>query len=148
MDFEQKEQVNHPSHYNIGKIEVADAIHDWKLDFFRGNVVKYVVRAGHKDQSKELEDLKKAKWYLEYSIAMLEKESARGQYMLTGALLKKNKQKKFSQLSICKSTYYLIIIRKFVVLEKKIHTTISSRKTIDFQRKTQYNIVEEKERRS
>ena len=44
MDFEQKEQVNHPSHYNIGKIEVADAIHDWKLDFFRGNVVKYVVR--------------------------------------------------------------------------------------------------------
>ena len=93
MDFEQKEQVNHPSHYNIGKIEVADAIHDWKLDFFRGNVVKYVVRAGHKDQSKELEDLKKAKWYLEYSIAMLEKESARGQYMLTGALLKKTNKK-------------------------------------------------------
>ena len=60
------------------KIEVADAIHDWKLDFFRGNVVKYVARAGHKDKSKELEDLKKAKWYLEYSIAILEKESARG----------------------------------------------------------------------
>lgn len=77
MDFEQKEQVNHPSHYNIGKIEVADAIYDWKLDFFRGNVVKYVARAGHKDPTKELEDLKKAKWYLEYSISMLEKESAR-----------------------------------------------------------------------
>ena len=93
MDFEQKEQVNHPSHYNVGKIEVADAIHDWKLDFFRGNVVKYVARAGHKDKSKELEDLKKAKWYLEYSISTLEKESARGQYILTSAPSKKTNKK-------------------------------------------------------
>jgi hypothetical protein len=37
-----KEAVNHPSHYNMGKIEVIDAIEDWKLGFHAGNVVKYV----------------------------------------------------------------------------------------------------------
>tara|TARA_R100001086_G_C11812769_1_gene252014 strand:- start:596 stop:841 length:246 start_codon:yes stop_codon:yes gene_type:complete len=66
------EKVNHPAHYNSGKIEVIDAIHDWGLDFCLGNVVKYVARHNHKENS--LEDLKKAKWYLEYYIADLEGE--------------------------------------------------------------------------
>ena len=66
------EKVNHPAHYNSGKIEVIDAIHDWGLDFCLGNVVKYVTRHNHKENS--LEDLKKAKWYLEYYIAGLEGE--------------------------------------------------------------------------
>tara|TARA_R100000458_G_C8220469_1_gene205002 strand:- start:560 stop:805 length:246 start_codon:yes stop_codon:yes gene_type:complete len=66
------EKVNHPAHYNSGKIEVIDAIHDWGLDFCLGNVVKYVARHNHKENS--LEDLKKAKWYLEYFIAGLEGE--------------------------------------------------------------------------
>lgn len=66
------EKVNHPAHYNSGKIEVIDAIHDWGLDFCLGNVVKYVARHNHKENS--LEDLKKAKWYLEYYIAGLEGE--------------------------------------------------------------------------
>ena len=66
------EKVNHPAHYNKGKIEVIDAIHDWGLDFCLGNVVKYVARHNHKENS--LEDLKKAKWYLEYFIAGLEGE--------------------------------------------------------------------------
>ena len=66
------EKVNHPAHYNSGKIEVIDAIHDWGLDFCLGNVVKYVARHSHKENS--LEDLKKAKWYLEYYIAGLEGE--------------------------------------------------------------------------
>ena len=66
------EKVNHPAHYNSGKIEVIDAIHDWGLDFCLGNVVKYVTRHNHKENS--LEDLKKAKWYLEYFIAGLEGE--------------------------------------------------------------------------
>lgn len=58
--------VNHPSHYNMGKIEVIDVIDDWKLDFYSGNVIKYVGRAGHKGC--ELEDLKKALWYLNRKI--------------------------------------------------------------------------------
>jgi hypothetical protein len=54
--------VDHPSHYNAGKIEVIEAIDDWQLGFYEGNVVKYVARAKHKGS--ELEDLKKAAWYL------------------------------------------------------------------------------------
>jgi hypothetical protein len=57
-----REAVNHPSHYNQGKIEVIDAIEDWCLDFNEGNVVKYLARSRHK--GKRLEDLKKALWYL------------------------------------------------------------------------------------
>ena len=43
-----KEAVDHPAHYNVGAIEVIDAIKDWKLNFSRGNAVKYIARAGHK----------------------------------------------------------------------------------------------------
>lgn len=56
--------VNHPSHYTSGKIEVMDFIADQNLNFGRGNVIKYTSRAGKKDPTKELEDLRKAAWYL------------------------------------------------------------------------------------
>lgn len=71
--------VSHPSHYTQGKIEVRDFINDKNLDFNRGNVVKYVVRAGHKpegDKVKELEDLKKAQNYLNDSIQRIKMEQA------------------------------------------------------------------------
>jgi Protein of unknwon function (DUF3310) len=60
------EQVNHPSHYNQGNIEVIDAIDDWKLGFSLGNAVKYIARADHKGN--RLQDLKKAAWYLQHEI--------------------------------------------------------------------------------
>ena len=63
--------VNHHAHYNVGKIEVIDAINEWKLDFNLGNVVKYVARAGHKDATKTVEDLMKAKFYLNDAIERL-----------------------------------------------------------------------------
>lgn len=66
-----QETVNHPAHYNAGSIEVIDAIEDWKLNFHLGNVVKYIARAEHK--GKPLEDLKKARWYLDRFIQQLEK---------------------------------------------------------------------------
>jgi hypothetical protein len=56
--------VNHPSHYNTGKFEVIDVIHDWGIGFDLGNAVKYIARAGHKDESKYIEDLKKAIFYI------------------------------------------------------------------------------------
>ena len=74
IDKIKKEVVNHPSHYNNGNIEVIDAIEDWKLGFNLGNTVKYVARAEHK--GKQLEDLKKAKWYLEREISILERGDA------------------------------------------------------------------------
>lgn len=67
--------VNHPSHYTDGKIEVMDFIEDKKLNFARGNVIKYVSRAGKKDKDKELEDLRKSSWYLNREIQRLEKEN-------------------------------------------------------------------------
>lgn len=59
-------QVDHPVYYNRGKIEVADFIVQHKLDFLIGNVVKYLCRAGFKDD--EVKDLMKAQWYLKKAI--------------------------------------------------------------------------------
>ena len=69
-DRMKKEMVDHPDHYNQGKIEVIDAIEDWDLNFNEGNVVKYVAR--HRHKINPLEDLKKAKWYLERIISKYE----------------------------------------------------------------------------
>lgn len=55
--------INHPSHYTRGKIEVIDFIEDQQLPYHLGNVIKYVARAGYKGD--KLEDLKKARWYLD-----------------------------------------------------------------------------------
>ena len=66
--------VNHPAHYTDGKIEVIEFIEDKGLNFHRGNAVKYISRAGKKDPAKEIEDLKKAVWYLNREIGQLEKE--------------------------------------------------------------------------
>ena len=73
-----KDPVNHPSHYNKGKIEVIDFIADQKLNFARGNAVKYVCRAGSKDPEKEIQDLEKAVWYINHEIKMLKGESNNG----------------------------------------------------------------------
>lgn len=66
------DNVNHPSHYCDGKIEVIDYIEDKKLNYHLGNVVKYISRAGKKDENKTIEDLKKARWYLDRYITKLE----------------------------------------------------------------------------
>lgn len=55
--------VNHPSHYTRGKIEVIDFIEDQQIPYHLGNVIKYIARAGYKGD--KLEDLKKARWYLD-----------------------------------------------------------------------------------
>lgn len=69
-----KEMVNHPQHYG-GEENVYEAIkviESWDLDFHLGNTVKYISRAGKKGTDKELQDLKKALWYLERKIKNLE----------------------------------------------------------------------------
>jgi hypothetical protein len=68
------EAVSHPSHYNMGgpkgpdgtaKYEAIKVIEDWGLGFKFGNAIKYILRAPHKGT--ELDDLKKARWYLDRS---------------------------------------------------------------------------------
>lgn len=66
------DNVNHPSHYCDGNIETIDYIEDKHLNFHLGNVVKYVSRAGKKYPDRELEDLMKARWYLNRYIGYLE----------------------------------------------------------------------------
>ena len=63
--------VNHPKHYAFG-IEIIDAIESWGLGFHLGTVGKDVSRAAHKGN--ELEDLRKASWYLSRQIKILELE--------------------------------------------------------------------------
>lgn len=69
--------INHPSHYTSGKYETIKVIEDWKLSYHLGNTVKYISRAGHKDPTKTVEDLKKARWYLNRYIKLLEKAEKR-----------------------------------------------------------------------
>lgn len=70
-----KEQINHPEHYG-GEDNVYEAIkviEAWDLGFCLGNVVKYISRAGKKDAGKLIQDLEKAKWYLDHEIDKLKK---------------------------------------------------------------------------
>lgn len=56
------DMVNHPPHYTTGKIEVLDFILDQRFGYLDGQVIKYLCRYRHKGNP--LEDLKKAKFYL------------------------------------------------------------------------------------
>jgi len=62
--------INHPSHYNVGGIECLDVIEAWECNYHLGNVLKYVCRAKHK--GRELADLKKARFYLDRYISLIE----------------------------------------------------------------------------
>lgn len=64
--------VEHPQHYNMGKIEVIDFIESHAMNFNRGNIIKYVARAEHKGD--ELQDLENAAWYLDREIERLRGE--------------------------------------------------------------------------
>lgn len=78
--MENKEMVNNPEHYGgvDNPYEVIKVIHAWDLGFDLGNTVKYISRAGKKDPQKELEDLKKAAWYLNHHIKMIEGKMIEG----------------------------------------------------------------------
>ena len=69
------EMVNNPQHYGgaTNIYEAIKVIEAWNLDFHLGNTVKYISRAGKKNPEKELEDLKKAAWYLQRRIDNLQK---------------------------------------------------------------------------
>lgn len=59
--------VNSPAHYTHGPVEVIDVIEGFGLGYHLGNVVKYLLRCGHKGDA--IEDLKKARWYLDREIS-------------------------------------------------------------------------------
>lgn len=70
---DKRNSVSHPSHYCQGrKYEPIKVIQDWKLDFALGSAVKYIARAGRKDDAAQ--DLRKAIQYLEFEIERIENE--------------------------------------------------------------------------
>ena len=70
VEPETQDGINHPSYYNQYKdVEVIDITE--QLNFNRGNAVKYISRAGFKSEDTEIQDLQKAKWYVEREISRL-----------------------------------------------------------------------------
>ena len=73
------DKVNHPAHYNKGTIETYDYIVDTlgeyeAISYCQGNIIKYISRMWHK--KKPLEDLSKAKWYLEKLISLHDNDTS------------------------------------------------------------------------
>lgn len=64
-------RIDHPRHYNHGKFEAIAVIEDWELGFNLGNTLKYIARADHKEN--KIQDLEKARWYLDREISNLKK---------------------------------------------------------------------------
>lgn len=74
------EAVNHPSHYGGDTVyEAIKVIMAWGLGFNLGNAIKYICRAGKKDPTKTLEDLRKARFYLDYEIQEIERAQGQAQ---------------------------------------------------------------------
>jgi hypothetical protein len=71
---EIEKMVYHPQHYGgeNNPYEVIKVIEALEMDFHLGNTFKYIARAGKKDTDKELQDLKKALWYLQRKIELIE----------------------------------------------------------------------------
>lgn len=70
------EQVNHPDYYGgkNNEYEAIKVIDAWDLGFSLGNTIKYISRAGKKRKDEEIQDMLKAKWYLEHHIKQLEEK--------------------------------------------------------------------------
>jgi|TARA_R110000824_G_scaffold78222_1_gene197547 hypothetical protein len=74
-----EDPVNHPKHYNINwkgekAVETYDYINSWRMNYAQGNIIKYVSRYPYKGKS--VEDLKKARWYLDKLIGEEEAKRA------------------------------------------------------------------------
>ena len=81
------DSINKPSHYNVNwkgeqAIETYTYIRSWKMDYPESNIIKYVTR--HPYKGKSLEDLKKARWYLEKLIKEVEEQSTENIEILRG----------------------------------------------------------------
>lgn len=68
--------VDHPPHYRAHPSGVECITITEHMNFCRGNAMKYLWRAGEKDPATEIEDLRKARWYIDREIARIEKQGA------------------------------------------------------------------------
>lgn len=68
------DSVNQPPHYITSSLQMIQVVEAFGLGFHLGNVIKYVLRSDKKGS--QLEDLKKARWYLTRAIQVLEDDQA------------------------------------------------------------------------
>ncbi len=68
-DLSSVDVINRPPHYTRSAIEPIAVIEAWNLGFHAGNVIKYIARADHKGS--KLDDLRKARWYLDRAIEQI-----------------------------------------------------------------------------
>lgn len=69
------DMINQPPHYRRGGYEVIDIIMAFGLDYLIGTVIKYLLRFGHKGtRAEHLADLKKARWFLDKKIQIMQAE--------------------------------------------------------------------------
>ncbi len=66
-------QIEQPFYYQGEGYDVNNIIEDFNLDFWLGNVIKYVCRAGDKPEARYIDDLRKARYYLNFAIEQYEK---------------------------------------------------------------------------
>ena len=78
------DKINDPDYYTSGEVSVADFIDAYGLNFNRGNIVKYVVRAGKKQGEDAVTALLKAQWYLGREIIRAGHEQEQLEQMLDG----------------------------------------------------------------
>jgi len=75
-DMPEEDIVNHPKHYELLKPEPIEVIENWRLNFFAGNVLKYLAR--YRFKGTPITDLEKARWYLDRLIGNLKKQYGEG----------------------------------------------------------------------
>jgi len=81
-----REAVNHPAHYHPGAYEAIEVISAWGLDFWSGNAVKYIARAGRKGGAElARQDIEKALWYVRDARARQRHELPTPRYVEAGA---------------------------------------------------------------
>ena len=71
MSQESYDPVNRPEHYASLSIEPINVIESWALNYNLGNCIKYISRLNRKHPEKAIEELSKARWYLDREISKL-----------------------------------------------------------------------------
>ena len=70
-------EIIEPSYYNKASMSVCDIIDEYGLDFYKGNIIKYVLRSGKKSADTEIQDLEKAIKYCILEIDRLKKNESK-----------------------------------------------------------------------
>ena len=95
------DKISAPEHYTFSEYEPKDVIWAWHLDFYLGNVVKYIARAGRKKDSSMIDDLRKARQYIDFELEKLQENSR--EPMRRGILITNNSRNPITESDLRES---------------------------------------------